>query len=810
MSVSLSRTIRYFLSSIAAIILFALSLQAQSAGTLRGTVADPLGKLVPNAKLVLVQDDKDMTEGKSDADGSFTLSGVNAGRYSLRVEAAGFATQTISTVLITANKTEELTVTLNIGPLAQQIVVSATGVAIPESQVGASISVIDQDQIQAFNKLDVLENLRLITGSQVVQSSQRGGATSLFIRGGESDFNKVLIDGIPINAIGGGFDYAELSNNGVGNLEVMRGANSVLYGSDALSGVVNITSARGTTPLPELKYSVDGGNFGTLNQDASLAGAFHSFDYFSEFSRFDTQGSIPNESFHNATTSTNVGWQLNPTTNIRATFRRAATGLGNPNGILFYGIPDDSFQSNHNTYGGVSAQQQTTEKWHNAVQFSYAQFDSLIENPSPTGEPFDPFGFGPNYLGKTVTIRGANGFSVTGQAILDFGPPPPYPQKFTDYEARRSAYAQSDYQFFKDWTGVFGFRYEHENGEEITRDNYSSFLQGHGSIAHKFFTTFGVGLEHNSFFGFAATPRVSMAYYLRQPTNTGAIGETKLKFNFGKGIREASPFQQSGALMSLLTPEQITQFNVGPIGPERSRTFDFGIEQRFWSGRSLLSATFFYNKFYDLIAFLNPAALISIGVPPDVANATLNTTGGAFVNATSERMKGAEIEYKMDLGHGLLFQGQYTYLDGVITKAFGDPSFNDTFPTIPIGAFSPLEGARPFRRAPHSGSLALIYSRQKFTGAFTGYLVSRRDDSTFLSDGFFGNSMLLPNRNLAPGYQKFDLSGSYAIKPYAKVYTSMENLLSQHYQAAFGFPGLPLTFRAGVTFTIGGERGWWK
>ena len=501
---------------------------------------------------------------------------------------------------------------------------------------------------------------------------------------------------------------------------------------------------------------------------------------------------------------------MNPTTGIRATFRRASTGLGNPNGILFFGIPDDSFQTSHDTYGGVSAQQQTTEKWHNQVQFSYAQFDSTFENPSPTGEPFDPFGFGPNYLGKNVTIRGANGFSVTGQAILDFGPPPPYPQQFPDYEARRSVYAQSDYQFFKDWTGVFGFRYEHENGEGITRDNYSTFLKGHGSIAHRFFTTFGVGLEHNSFFGFAATPRVSMAYYLRQPTNTGAIGDTKLKFNFGKGIKEASTFQQSGALINLLTPEQITQFHVGPIGPARSRTFDFGIEQRFWSGRALLGATFFYNDFYDLIAFLNPAALISIGVPPDVANATQNTTGGAYVNATSERMKGAELEYKMDLGHGLLFQGQYTYLDGVITKAFGNPSFNDAFPTIPIGAFSPLEGARPFRRAPHSGSLALIYTRQKFTGAFTGYLVSRRDDSTFLSDGFFGNSMLLPNRNLAPGYQKFDLSGSYAIKPYVKVYTSMENLFSQHYQATFGFPALPLTFRAGMTFTIGGERGWWK
>ena len=198
MSVSISRTLHYFLSSIAAIVLFALSLQAQSTGTVRGKVVDPLGKLVPHAKLVLAQDDKDIIEGKSDADGSFSLAAPNPGRYSLRVEAAGFATQTIPTVLVTAGKNQELTVTLNIGPLAQQIVVSATGMAVPEAQVGASISVIDQDQIQVLNKLDVLENLRLITGSQVVQVSQRGGATSLYIRGGESDFNKVLIDGIPV------------------------------------------------------------------------------------------------------------------------------------------------------------------------------------------------------------------------------------------------------------------------------------------------------------------------------------------------------------------------------------------------------------------------------------------------------------------------------------------------------------------------------------------------------------------------------------------------------------------------------------
>jgi vitamin B12 transporter len=146
----------------------------------------------------------------------------------------------------------------------------------------------------------------------------------------------------------------------------------------------------------------------------------------------------------------------------------------------------------------------------------------------------------------------------------------------------------------------------------------------------------------------------------------------------------------------------------------------------------------------------------------------------------------------------------------VVTKAFGDPSFNPLFPDIPIGAFSPLEGARPFRRAPHSGSLALFYNRKKLSSSLTGYLVSRRDDSTFLSDANFGNTLLLPNRNLVPGYQKFDLSLGYSVTRYAKLYTSIENLLSQHYQPTFGFPAAPFEIRAGMTFTLGGERGWRK
>jgi vitamin B12 transporter len=788
--------------------LCAFSAKGQSNGSLHGRVVDPLGNAVPNAKIVLLQDDREVVQGTSDAEGAFNLTVPAGGRYAPRVEAPGFATENVPPIFLSAGKTEELTVSLRIGPLPQEVVVSATGTAIPEAQVGASVTLIDTDQIASINKLDVLENLRYVPGAQIVQTSQRGGTTSLFIRGGASDFNKVLIDGIPINSIGGAFDFAQLSNNGVGSVEVLRGANSVLYGSDALSGVVNITTARGSTSIPELKYSVDGGNFGTLNQDVSLSGALHRFDYFSEFSRFDTQGSFPNDFFHNATVSANLGWDVAPTTGIRATVRHITTAVGTPNAIDLYGISDDSTQRNENTYVGVTAQQQTTERWHNSVQFAFAQFSSLFTNPSPTGQPFDPFGTGqPNYLGNLVTIRGANGFSVTGQGILDFAGT--YPQSFPDYEARRSAYAQSDYQFFGDWTGVVGFRYEHEDGEGLTRNNYSSFLEGHGSIRHRLFLTGGVGLEGNAVFGFAASPRVSVAYYLRSPSAATFFGDTKLKFNFGKGIKEPSITQQASALINILTPAQITQFNVSPVGPERSKTFDGGVEQRLWNGRALVGITYFYNDFYDLISFLDPSSLESIGVPAAAAEATA-IGGGAYVNATSERALGTELESKIDLGHGLLFQGEYTYLDAVVTKAFGVAAINPLFPNIPIGSFAPLQGARPFHLAPHSGSFILTYNRRKLNATFSGYLVGRRDDSTFLLDGFFGNTLLLPNRNLAAGYQKLDMSVRYAVTSYAQIYTSIENLLSQHYQAAFGFPAAPFTIRSGVTFTIGGHEGWWK
>jgi iron complex outermembrane receptor protein/vitamin B12 transporter len=766
-------------------------------GTVRGTVTDQLGAVVKDAKVILRQGDKSTGDTISDAEGAFTFSSVPEGRYRLRVDASGFATYTGPEIFVRLSGTTTFDATLQLSAVSQGVSVSATGSQIPIAQVGSSVSVIDQQDIDAQNKLDLVENLRQVAGAQIVQTGQRGAETSLFIRGGDYDFNKIMIDGAPANSIGGAFDFAQLSNGGVESIEVLEGANSVLYGPDALAGVVNITTQHGTSSLPTLTYSVDGGNFGTLFNSVSLGGALHQFDYFVLFSRFDTQGSYSNDFFHNDTYVGNFGYKINSSTETRVIYRSNWTDAGNPNGILFYGISDAATERNQNQYLSGTLKNQTTKRWHNLVRFAFAQLNSTYIDPLQVGM-IDANG---DSLGNVVTIRGANGYSVSGQAILDFAGA--YPEISPDYEARRSVYLQSDYNFYREWTFTAGFQYEHEDGEGFTRNNYNSFIELHGNLRHRLYVTAGGGLVDNAVFGFAAVPNVSVAYYLRKPSGNSFLAETKLRFNFGKGIKEPSTYEQANQLWALLTPGDRTQYGVSQVGPERSRVFDFGIQQGLWHGRSRLELTYFQNRFYDLLTYLNPAALVSVGVNPAAAAAT---EFGAYVNASSEKSKGAQVQFVTELGHGLRAQANYTYLDGVVTQTFGAPAYNPAFPGIPIGAFEPLLGARPFRRPPQSGSFALYYARRKFTAALTGYLAGRSDDTTALDDANYGNTMLLPNRNLNPGYQKIDLSGRYSVRPWVSVYTSMENILSEHYTPAFGFPALPFAIRAGLTFTIGGDN----
>ena len=297
-----------------------------------------------------------------------------------------------------------------------------------------------------------------------------------------------------------------------------------------------------------------------------------------------------------------------------------------------------------------------------------------------------------------------------------------------------------------------GFKYEAERGStqftgspasNVNRGNYSYTLQISGDIRNRLYYNVGSGIENNGLFGLAGTPRASVAYYLARPSATGWLSGTKLHASFGKGIKEPTVSQQASSVFDILSAlpngsELISQFHVGQIGPEESRTYDGGVDQELWNGRARVGVTYFHNEFTNGIEDVPPSGLVELGVPVASLPAL---QFGAYINSEAFRSQGVEFEGEFKINSRLFARCGYTYTDAVVQRSFSsdqgvgesfNPAFN--FGDIPIGAFSPLVGARPFRVAPQSGYFGLSYTRSKFYSSLTGTLVGRRDDSDFLFD----------------------------------------------------------------------------
>ena len=231
-----------------------------------GVVKDPVGDPVANAKVELLGADKVVVSVVTDARGVYSVAVPRSAQYRLRSSAATFDPATTEARYLTTGANTDLDLTVATPTLTQEVTVSSTGTPLPEAQTGASVSVLPAEDYRYA--LEVQEPLRLTPGVQVTQIGQMGGSTGTSIRGGDTDANKVLIDGIPATQIGGGVEFANLASVGVQSIEVLNEPNSVLYGSDAMAGVVNLTSTRAAgTPLPLFTYAGDAGNFRTYRNE---------------------------------------------------------------------------------------------------------------------------------------------------------------------------------------------------------------------------------------------------------------------------------------------------------------------------------------------------------------------------------------------------------------------------------------------------------------------------------------------------------------------------------------------------------------
>jgi iron complex outermembrane receptor protein/vitamin B12 transporter len=256
----------------------------------------------------------------------------------------------------------------------------------------------------------------------------------------------------------------------------------------------------------------------------------------------------------------------------------------------------------------------------------------------------------------------------------------------------------------------------------------------------------------------------------------------------------------------------VQEYNIGPIGAERSRSYDGGLEQILLHQRVVLRGRYFHNEFGREVEYVPTQAFQEIGVPATLVG-QLITAGvyGAYINSLDFRAQGLESEVEAQISQNLYVRAGYTYLDAVVQRSFSSdavaPSFNPLFPNIPIGGFDPLVGARPFRRPPNTGFFIVSYRRPRWFVAMKGNIVSRSDDSTYLldSDVNGGNTLLLPNRNLDASYQRLDFGGEYQLKPWMSMYAQLDNLLGQQRMGVIGYPSLPFTFRSGLKLTLGGR-----
>lgn len=799
------------------------------AAEVHGRVTDPLGAPVADAQLTLIHDGKIVTNGRSAADGTYSLRTGLAGQFYVVVVSQTF--RQISTPSFYAGvldlKLEN--VVLEPARIHQQVVVTATGTPTPQAQVSGAITFVPQPEFR--NRAILVDAMRQAPGIFLVQQGMYGGLTSLFVRGGNSAANRVVLDGVPIENIGGVFDYSTLATTGIKSFEIYRGANSTLYGSDAAAGVVNLETPRGTTSFPSLLYEGDAGNFHTYRNAVQAGGTWHRLDYYGGFDALRSSNALPQDEYHLNTEAVNLGYALSSATSLRVTARNANAAVGLPGAYNFNALTNDGKQSDQNTYLSGTIENQTTERWHNLVRYGLTRKREQTAQWYPAGVPIT-FGSGDfaytNYYGLPVRIVGANGYSVFGQTLMNYGTAfgGVYPNSSDSANNRDQLYFQSDFRFTPHLTALLGFRYMDERGsynnpafflsEQLERSNYDYIGQFAGDFKNRLFYAVSGVIEKNQLYGTVGQPRIGLAYFPVRPGGGIAHG-TKLTFNFSKGVQEPDLFSQLGSLQGILEQygyaDLIAKYNIAPIGGETSRSYDGGFEQTFFNERLLMKALYFHNEFGNQIEFVSGLTLPLIGVNPEVAQTIENVYGGASVNSLAFRAQGAEVELQSQISSHIYARGGYTYTDSVTQQSFSSdaigPQENPLFPGVELGISSPLIGARPFRRAPHVGFVGVSYTTPKWFLQMQGSFASRSDDSTFISSysNLAGdNSMLLPNRNLDSAYAKIDLGGSYQVKPWVAVYAQLDNLVSDQHIGPIGYPSLPFTFRSGMRFAIGHSK----
>ncbi len=528
------------------------------------------------------------------------------------------------------------------------VTVTATRVPTKIDRVASAVTVLTAAQMRIAGYRTVADALRDTPAASVVETGSYGGVTSLFMRGGERDYVKVLLDGVTLNEPGGAYDFADLSLENVERIEIVRGPGSVLYGSDAMTGVIQIISRTGSGPTAA-RAEARAGTFGATELKAGVAGGAGPLSYSAELGRFTADGQLPfNNQYERSVGAARLRFAPDDRTDVAFTMRYADHTYHYPTDGSGNLVDSNAFRYDRGPTWTVDAGYAMSEAL--AVRFSYGvrrAVQGLDDRADNAGDTLGFYGYQSEDTLRRATF-GARADWRVGRSILTFGAELERQQ----LDGRSLSQAEP------------GFGGETPDSLHPRRGNDALYVQALTGQDGPLTVQAGARLDQNDTFGRFVTLRAGGVYRLS--------ADSRLRASAGSGFKEPTFFENFARGFVLGNPNLL---------PEQTRSWEVGWEQRF--GPVTLDVAYFDQAFKDLIEFTFAP------VAPDTVN---------YFNITGAVADGVETELRTELGRGWVATLRYTYLDTRVT----DPGFE----TGPDAAFAP--GERLLRRPNDQLGLRLL------------------------------------------------------------------------------------------------------
>ena len=688
-----------------------------------GTITDASGGVLMDATVDAMVAGRVVATDMSGEAGRYQVTVPAGVPFQVRVTREGFADQVVDIAGATGNVSRDIT--LPVGGLSDTLVVTASRGLENRANVTQSVSVATAADIAALGSTSLADVVRFVPGLNVESTGREGALTSLFSRGGESDYNLVLIDGVRANLSGGQFDFSRIAAGEIERVEVVRGAQSSLWGSDAMGAVVQVFTKRaGQADAPAASGSIEGGSFNTWRGDVRLAGgAPGRVDYQAGVAHRRSDGAFADilpedDTFEQTAFDGGVGVTLGARANVRTGLRYSnaqARSVGN----IAYGIFDTGSSYDTKDLSWHTDLSHTLgPRFTGAATFNYFrnQGASIDSTADPTvnlyaileGTPGAIFPASPrlvrfidhtdfNAIAASGAMPGPNQFlAFTPFGVSDF----PFASR-TEFRRPALKY-QGDYAWGSGQRLSAGYEWERETNplvNDFSLNNNAVFIQQQVSVSDRWFLTVGGRADAKESYDTFFSPKLSVGGFLL-PYTSGAVSSVKVFGNIGKGIKSPTFTERFGGSFADPSPD---------LKVERARTADLGVEATFADQRVRGTATYFDNTFRDQVEFLSSSPSFSPDGIPD------------YINIAGSRAQGVELEAALLRAiAGVTAMGSYALVNTEVEE------------TIQTGVqFQP--GQPLLRRPRHSGTLRVSYARGIAAVHVDARFVGQRHDSSFLS-----------------------------------------------------------------------------